>query len=193
MSYLATPADSGRDTNYGRLFALAPEVYDGWAALNVAIRSGMDLRRYELVTLAAARRLGSSYCSMAHGTVLRDRFFAAQDVRRIAADHRSAGLDEVEVAVMDLAERVVSDPRGVTAEDVEALRRLGLSERDVLDVVLTAAARCFFATVLDALGVEPDAAYRTGLDPELLELLTVGRPAAHAPPSAARATPAPRP
>jgi hypothetical protein len=30
----------------------------------------MDLRRYELATLAAARRLRSSYCCLAHGRVL---------------------------------------------------------------------------------------------------------------------------
>lgn len=176
MSHLTTPAAG--DSNYARLFALAPEAYDGWAALNVAIRSGMDLRRYELVTLAAARRLGSSYCSLAHGTVLRDRFYPAADVRRIATDHHAAGLDPADVAAMDLAERVVTDPRGITAEDVAALRELGLSDRDVLDVVLTAAARAFFSTVQDALGVEPDAAYRADLDPQLLEVLTVGRPAA---------------
>jgi hypothetical protein len=37
------------------------------------------------------------------------------------------------------------------------------------------AARCFFSTVLEALGVEPDPAYRA-LDPELRAALTVGRP-----------------
>jgi hypothetical protein len=30
----------------------------------------MDLRRYELATVAAARRLRSSYCTLAHGPVL---------------------------------------------------------------------------------------------------------------------------
>lgn len=176
MSYLATPAVDG--PNYERLFALAPEVYRGWAALNVAIRSGMDLRRYELVTLAAARQLGSSYCSLAHGTLLRDRFYTEADVRRIAADHHDAGLAPADVAAMDLAERVVSDPRGITAEDVAALRELGLSDDEILHVVLAAAARSFFATVLDALAVEPDAAYRADLGRELLDLLMVGRPAA---------------
>lgn len=178
MTHLTTPGVGG--TNYERLFAMVPAVYGGWEALNIAIRSGMELRRYELVTLAAARRLGSSYCSMAHGRFMQGRLFEAAQLRRIAADHHDAGLDPAEVAAMDLAERVVSDPRGITAADVAALREIGLSDRDVLDVVLTAAARCFFATVLDALGVEPDATYRAELDPRLLDLLTVGRPAAGA-------------
>ena len=46
-------------------------------------------------------------------------------------------------------------------------------------VVLAAAARCFFSKTLDALGVRPDAHYRL-LEPELLEVLVVGRPIAEA-------------
>ncbi|MBK5248510.1 MAG: hypothetical protein JJE50_03610 [Actinomycetales bacterium] len=40
-------------------------VYDGWFGLNSAIKSGMDLRRYELATPACATRLRSSYCALA--------------------------------------------------------------------------------------------------------------------------------
>ena len=44
-------------TNYEHAFAERPEVYAAWGQLNGAIKAGMDLRRYELVTVAAARRL----------------------------------------------------------------------------------------------------------------------------------------
>jgi hypothetical protein len=37
----------------------------------------MDLRRYELATSAAARRLRSTYCVMAHGSVPLDQFHFA--------------------------------------------------------------------------------------------------------------------
>lgn len=37
----------------------------------------MDPRRYELATIAAARRLHSSYCTLAHGSVLIDKFLDA--------------------------------------------------------------------------------------------------------------------
>jgi len=137
----------------------------------------MDLRRYELATLAAARRLRSSYCSLAHGTVLLERF--GEQVRELALDRRAAGLDEVDVAVMDLAERVVDDATSIDDADLQRLRNLGLSEAEIMDVVLAAAARCFFAKTLDALGVRPDASYRD-LDPELREALVVGRPIADA-------------
>ena len=59
---------------------------------------------------------------------------------------------------MDLAEKVARDAGSVTVGDIEALRECGLVDAEILDVVLAAAARCFFSKTLDALGVEPDRA-----------------------------------
>jgi uncharacterized peroxidase-related enzyme len=166
----------GYVANLTRLFARRPAVFQAWRQLNSAIKGNMDLRRYELATLAAARRLRSSYCSLAHGKVLRDRFYDATTVRNIVTDHRQAGLDPVDVAVMDFADKVAADAGSMTAGDIEVLRTYGLSDSEILDVALAAGARCFFSTVLDAMGVEPDAAYRTLLEPDLQEALAVGRP-----------------
>jgi alkylhydroperoxidase family enzyme len=162
-------------SNYERAFADWPDAFAAWGALNAAIKDGMDLRRYELATLAAARRLRSSYCALAHGTVLAERF--GEPVREIALDPRASGLDEVDVAVMELAERVVDDATAIEDADLRHLRDLGLRETEVMGVVLAAAARCFFSKTLDALGVLPDAKYQE-LDPELREALVVGRPIA---------------
>jgi uncharacterized peroxidase-related enzyme len=164
-------------TNYERAFAERPEVLAAWVQLNTAIKAGMDLRRYELATLAAARRLRSSYCCLAHGTVLVEQF--NEPVLDIAIDHRAAGLDQVDVAVMDLAERVVEDATSIGDADLQPLRDLGLSETEIMDVVLAAAARCFFSKTLDGIGVRPDASYRD-LEPRLREALVVGRPIADA-------------
>jgi uncharacterized peroxidase-related enzyme len=160
--------------NFTKGFSLRPEVYAAWRQLNGAIKGNMDLRRYELATVAAARRLRSSYCTLAHGSVLVDQFLSPETVRAVVTDHHSAGLDAVDVAVMDLADKVVDDATGVTEADFERLRSLGLGDAEITDVVLAAAARCFFSKALDGLGIEPDAKYAQ-LDPELRETLTVGR------------------
>jgi uncharacterized peroxidase-related enzyme len=173
--YAADRASLGHLPNFARAFSPRPDVYAAWRQLNGSIKAGMDLRRYELATLAAARRLRSSYCMLAHGAVLADRFLEPEDVRAIATDHRAAGLDAVDVAVMDLAEKVADDATSVTQEDVDRLRSLGLSDAEILEVVVAAAARCFFSKVLDGLGVRPDRAF-DALDPALRDALTVGRP-----------------
>jgi uncharacterized peroxidase-related enzyme len=176
-TYEAERARLGYLPNYARVFATRPPVYAAWRRLNGAIKAGMDPRRYELVTVAAARRLRSSYCALAHGKVLVDRFFEPAAAHDVVTDHRKAGLDPVDVGVMDLAEKVVEDATSVTESDLDRLRRLGLSDVEIFDVVVTAAARCFFSKTLDALGVRADSAYGE-LDPELREALTVGRPIA---------------
>jgi alkylhydroperoxidase family enzyme len=155
MAFVELPDDSDLDgspapadvANYDRLFAHRPAAYAAWRQLNGAIKQAMDPRRYELATLAAARQLGSSYCCLAHGKVLLDRFLDPAQLRAIAIDHRAAGLDDLEVAVMDLAEKVAADAGSVTQADVDRLR---------------------------ALGVQPDAAYWQ-LDPAVRDVLTVGR------------------
>jgi alkylhydroperoxidase family enzyme len=135
----------GRGTNYERVFSLAPEAYAAWRQLGTAVRQRMDERRYELVTVAAAEELGSRYCTLAHGQVLRERF---------PGDEGDAG----DRAAVGFARKIAADPRRTTAQDVQALRDSGLSDVDVLDVVLAVATRRFFTAVLHATGTQPDPA-----------------------------------
>jgi uncharacterized peroxidase-related enzyme len=164
----------GHLPNLTKGFSLRPDVYAAWRQLNGAIKANMDLRRYELATVAAASRLRSSYCTLAHGSILLDKFLSPEGVRAAVADHDAAELDAVDAAVVALADKVARDATSVTQADVDRLRSLGLTDTEVLDVVLAAAVRCFFSKALDALGVEPDAKYAQ-LDSELRDVLTVGR------------------
>jgi len=177
--YETDRATRGHVPNFTQAFSLRPEVYAAWRQLNDAIKADMDLRRYELATIAAARRLRSSYCMLAHGSLLADRFMGGEAVRAVAADPAAAGLDPVDVAVMALAEKVAADATAVTEEDIDGLRALGLPDAEILGVVLAAAARCFFSKTLDGLGVRPDQQF-AAMEPALRDALTIGRPIAGA-------------
>ena len=173
--YQATRATYGYLPNLVQAFSLRPEVFDAWQQLMATVKDGADLRRYELATMAAARRLHSSYCMLAHGKVLIDEYLDAGVVRDLAVDHHAADLDEVDVAVMDLAEKVADDASSVTQADIDRLRDLGLSDKEVFDVVLSATIRCFFSKTLDAVGAQADSAFAE-LGPGLVDALVVGRP-----------------
>ena len=175
--YESDRATFGHLPNFTTAFSLRPKVYEAWRRLNGAIKADMDSRRYELATVAAARRLKSSYCTLAHGSLLADQFLGPDTVRAVIADHRKAGLDSIDVAVMDLSERVAEDATAVTEADFDRLRSLGLSDAEIFDIVLAAAARCFFSKVLDGIGARPDKEYGA-LEPGLRDALTVGRPIA---------------
>lgn len=157
--------------NYERAFAQRPEVYTCWVALNTTIKAGMDPRRYELVSIAVARALTSSYCALAHASAALSReLVTASEI----ADPSS--LPDADRAVVAFAEQVARDATSITADDVEALRAHGLGEQDITDVIVAATARCFFAKTLDAAGAQADARL-AALEPAALrEALTVGRP-----------------
>jgi alkylhydroperoxidase family enzyme len=161
--------------NIENAFTGRPEVFAAWLELNGSIKAHMDLRRYELATLAAAYVVRSSYCCLAHGRILRDQF--GVDAASAVTDPAAAGLDEVDRAVMRLAAKVAENASAIEEEDRRELRELGLGDEEIRDVVYAAAVRCFFSKTLDALGILADPEY-AGLPEAFREPLTVGRPIA---------------
>ncbi len=173
--YQAAQKSMGYVPNYIKAFNLRPEVYEIWSKLISEIRSKMRLRRYELVTFASAMALECRYCMLAHGAVLRKNFFRADQLAAIARDFHNAGLSPEEVAIMSFAQKVTIQSHQVCEEDIDQLRGYGLSEEEILDVILASAARSFFSKTLNATDAIPDEVY-SELEPELLQVLTLGHP-----------------
>ena len=173
--YQAARKGNGYVPNYVKTFSIHPEVYDAWSKLIGAIRSKMKMRRYELVTFASAMELECSYCLLAHGAVLRKNFFSTDELAAIAKDFRNAGLPPEEVALMSFAQKVTRRAHEVSEQDIVELRGFGLSDEEILDVVLACTARNFFSKTLDALDANPDEVYLE-LEPELRKALPMGRP-----------------
>lgn len=107
--------------------------------------------------------------------LLQSGIFTSEQLQAIARDYRRAGLEPAEVAMMAFAGKIAADASRVGPDDIEALRRHGFSDTDILDIVFAAAARCFFSKVLDGVGAAPDAAYMK-LDETLRQTLAIGRP-----------------
>lgn len=164
--------------NYAACFSSRPDVAQAWDSLNAAVRNGMDRRRFELVTLAAARELRSTYCTVAHSKFLRDVCGDGAALDALAEDPSGAALADSDRAVYEFATKVARDASNVTPEDVHRLREVGLSDGDVADVVFAVAARAFFTKVLDGLGAQLDVTTAKHFDPDLLASMVVGRPVA---------------
>lgn len=173
--YQAAQKNLGYVPNYIKTFSLKPEVYDAWTNLLGVIRSKMRLRQYELVTFSAAMALECTYCMLAHGAVLRKNFFSAAQLIAIVQDFKNAGLAPEEVAMMSFAQKIIHKAHKVDQNDIDELRKHGLDDKDILDVVLATTARSFFSKTLDALDTKPDEIYKE-LEPELIQALALGRP-----------------
>ena len=160
--------------NYATVFSGRPEIMSLWAHLQAGIKSNMSPRLFELVTLAAAHELRSSYCCLAHGRKLMTSF-SPQEVRAIVVRDGEGVLSPAEVAAVRHARLVARAADEVSAADVERLREAGYSDDDIFDITATAAARAFFTKLVDGLGAEPDAVYGD-MDADMLDSLMVGRP-----------------
>jgi uncharacterized peroxidase-related enzyme len=145
--------------NHAKVFSLRPEVLETWRAFQGSIRKNLRLRRYELVTLAAAMELKCRYCVLSHGAILMKNGMSLDQLRLILTDYKDAGLEPNEVVMMEFARKIIRDAHGMTREDVDALRAVGLSDVEILDITLTATMRSFASKTFDALGAGPEAVY----------------------------------
>jgi uncharacterized peroxidase-related enzyme len=156
--------------NHARVFSLRPDVLEAWRAFQGSIRKNLRLRRYELVTLAAAMALKCRYCQLAHGAVLIKNGVSLDQLRLILTNFKEAGLEPNEVAIMEFAQKIIHNANEMTQADVDALRALGLDDAEILDITLTATMRSFASKTFDALGAKADAAYDE-LEQQLADLL----------------------
>jgi len=157
--------------SHTRAMALNPEAVRAFESLIKAIAPGLGMRRYELVTLAAAAAIGSTSCVLAHGQKSL-RYIDADELQRIARDFRHAGLPANEVAMMEFAQKLSRDSAAMTEQDAATLRDHGFSDREIVDITLAAAVRNFYSRSLHALGVEVDVP--PTLDAELKDALLAG-------------------
>jgi uncharacterized peroxidase-related enzyme len=173
--YQRQQAHFGFLPNYARVFSHRPEVMASWAALLATIRRQVTPRRFELVTLAAARALGNTYCALAHARALSE--LLGMEATLAVVTGEPDPLSEAERMIMAFAAKVACRAPEVSAEDIATLRGHGLADEEIFDIVAVVAARAFFTRILDGLGAEADAAFRE-LPPGLVEPLSVGRPIA---------------
>jgi len=166
--------------NYAKAFSHRPELMARWAALQSGIRKHVDTRRFELISFVAAHALGSSGCSLAYGKML-TQYFSPDDVQAIAHGGTPPALASAEAALVHFVRKVALDAPAVTAYDVEELTEHGYSETEIFDIVAVVAARAFFTTLLEGLGVAPDSRYAV-MHAELRRTLTVRRPIDTQPP-----------
>lgn len=169
--YAADLASFGYVPSHTRVMANNPAASRAFEDLIRASLRTMDLRRYELVTLAAAGAIGSQACRLAHGNKSL-KVFSEEQLARIGRDYHDADLSELEVAMMEFAEKLSRDSRRMTDADALRLRELGLRDDEIVDIALAASARNFYSRALHALAVPVDVP--PGLSPELRDALLTG-------------------
>src|SRR4051812_14481606 len=94
--------------DYTGAFSTRPDVAAAWDQLNRAVRDGMDRRRFEIATIAAARALRSTYCTAAHSKFLREVCDDEQTLRLITEQPDGSALNAGDRAIYQFATMVAT-------------------------------------------------------------------------------------
>lgn len=171
-------AEVGFVMNVSRLWSYQPETVRRLFELmgEVTSQRPFTLAERGVLVTACASALGDSCCSLEWGTKL-----ARETSPRLAAGiirEEDDGLTEAQQAMAAWARLVARDPNRTTASDVARLRQAGFSDADIFAMTVYVALRVAFSTVNDALGVSPDAEYRSRAPAAVLDAVDFGRPVA---------------
>jgi uncharacterized peroxidase-related enzyme len=176
--FAASARSMGFVMNLTKAWAWRPDIFDGFAALRNQLTSNSTLTKRDqaVIVCATASELGDSYCSLAWGKTLAAEAGAAVAVAVISAASVQS-LEARDRALADWARKVVADPNGTTAADIEKMRTIGFTDREIFEATTFIAFRLAFSTVNDALGVQPDWQFAESVDPQVREAVTFGRQA----------------
>lgn len=116
-----------------RTMAGSPSVLDGYLELSRAMkRSKLPRHLAEQISLSIQQQLDCAVCIAAHTAAARAAGLSEDD---IALARRGTASDPASAALIAYSNRVHQAPASVTSQQIEDLRRLGHSDRQLLDVV----------------------------------------------------------
>ena len=164
--------------NLTRLWAWRPEIYEGFVALRAQLIRGSTLSQREVAILVCAgvSTMQCAYCSIAWGGKLAK--LADDALAASVLDGTDERLTARESALAEWARAATRNPNATTADDVQALRAAGLSEKEIFEATCLLGFRIAFSTINDSLGAQPDAELAAGTPRAVREAVTYGRPVA---------------
>jgi uncharacterized peroxidase-related enzyme len=154
-----------------------PDMLPMWSDFIRKLRGRFSLgpREWRLITLIAAKKVPSTYCSFVYGKQLIGDLGSREKVAAVCRDHRHADLTPRDIAMLDYAEKIADNASQVTKHDIDRLRLVGFTDVQIFDIALCASMRCFLSRLFDAVGAGPEEAF---IDPDdtFRATLMVGRP-----------------
>lgn len=151
----------GNVPDFLRLHSLAPRTIVPLAQLHRAITYGpgeLTRRQRELIATVVSVLNGCTLCRELHARLLlhhtRDEALVAQ----VQRDFRNAPLAATDRALLEYAATLTTSPDAVVEEDVDRLRRLGLSDAAVVEAATQTALFNYLNRVIQGLGLGEPAA-----------------------------------
>lgn len=149
-----------------RVLGVAPAMFKAWLdfawPLRLHAKTSRKLR--ELMILRGALVSRTAYEWAHHLHMAREAGVDAAQIQALPAWRQADCFDAAERAALQLADEVTAGP-GASQDTVDALRRAGFDDAQVIELTLTASFYVCVSRVLRSLDIVPEAEYETPLPP----------------------------
>jgi len=156
-AYAQIKQQMGVVPNVIKIFSSWPELFEvNLKLFHTVMVSETKLTRSvkEMIAALVSEINQCNYCVTHHVNFMKQYGVSDTVAETIRKDYRKAGLDEKTLKLLEYAEKVTRHAHRVTDGDVLGLKKLGWTEREILEATAVAAEFSFINRMADALGVE---------------------------------------
>lgn len=144
-----------------KIQSLNPESITAHMDLYMAImfgKSPLKRPKREMIAVVVSAANNCDYCQLHHAEALNHYWKNEEKVEQLRKDYSSIDLSDVDLQLCMLAEKLTKTPDTVDEQkDIQPLKKLGLSDRAILDATLIISYFNFVNRMVLGLGVETDA------------------------------------
>jgi uncharacterized peroxidase-related enzyme len=145
--------------NFYAAQTMRPDLIDAQVNLlaHLLVKEGGLVRRQkEYIFLVCSAANLSTYCVTAHCEIVRMLRLEGPEPEQIAIDHIHAKIPIGDKALLNFCAKLNNTPAKISSSDIEALRKYGFSEQQILEAILLVGFAKFANTVAFGLGTVPD-------------------------------------
>lgn len=129
-----------------------------WEGIQEAIaHETLSAKLFALIRLLVSEATHCDYCiGLNAGMLMQMHGMSAEDIAKVKQSTQQAPLDEKELALLQFVMQGIGDSNSITAQDIEALKQKGCSEREIFDALAHGAGQVAGDIMLNAFKVEAD-------------------------------------
>ena len=149
----------GRVPNGLKLWSVSPRALKAqWAGIrSILSRPKEEQKLYAIIRYLASDENGCTYCIGLNGGMLINYYGVSQDeLIAMTKAPSNAPLDKRNKALLIFAMKAIKDADSVSANDIELLSKLGISEEEMFNIVLAASHMFVVNTLFKTFKVEQD-------------------------------------
>jgi len=149
----------GRVPNGLKLWSVSPRALKAqWAGIkSIMSRPKEEQKLYTIIRYLASDENGCTYCIGLNGSMLINYYGVTQDeLIAMQKAPSNAPLDKKNKALLIFAMKAIKDADAVSANDIELLRKLDISDKEMFDIVLAASHMYVVNTLFKTFKVEQD-------------------------------------